>query len=160
VVQNPDPNLLLTTLTGRTRTLDDWTTMFDLCLVVLPGWPQASRYVPLGRRALDVFRGADCRATFVVTGTETAARKLLGKAAGEFMVFVDPERALVRSLGLERLPAFVHIKADCTVGDVAESWDPQAWNRVSENLGRKMSWSHPVYPLPSDPPPFAGWSIA
>ena len=31
--KNPDPNLKLTSTKGVTRTLDDWSTMFHLCLV-------------------------------------------------------------------------------------------------------------------------------
>lgn len=159
MAHNPDPTIPMTTIAGRTRTLDDWTTIFDLCLVILPGWAEAAPYVPLGQRALDVFRGADCRAAFVVTGGEATARKLLAKAADDLLVFLDPERTLVKSLGLARLPAFVHVKADGTLADAAEGWDPPAWHRVAEGLGKTMSWSNPVYPMPSDPPPFEGWSV-
>ena len=35
MAKNPDPNLKLTSTKGVTRTLDDWSTMFHLCLVIL-----------------------------------------------------------------------------------------------------------------------------
>lgn len=157
MAQNPDPLLELTSIKGRTRPLDDWLTTFHLCLVVLPGRPDASPYVRLGRRALDVFRGADCKTAFLVTGNEHGARRLLGPAVDQYVVFLDPERAFVKSLGLERIPAFVHLRADTTLVDAAEGWDPEGWHRVSEGLGRDMAWSHATYPQPGDPPPSEGW---
>lgn len=156
---NPDPNIPVTTIKGRTRTLDDWLTIFHLCLVAYPAWPEAARYVPLGRRALEVFQQADCKTAFLVTGTENQARRILGDAAEKFVVFLDPERALVKSLGLGALPAFVHLRADTTLVDAAEGWDPAAWDRVAEGLGRDMRWSRPVYPMPGDPEPFEGWAV-
>lgn len=159
MAKNPDPLIPLTTIAGRTRTLDDWLTTFDLCLVAMPAKPEAAVYVKASRRALDVFQGADCKTAFLVTANELQARRLLGPAADEYVVFLDPERDFVRSLGLEALPAFVHLRADTTLVDAAEGWDPRAWHRVSEGLGKAMAWSHAIYPLPGDPPPFTGWSV-
>ena len=42
MAKNPDPTLELATSAGVTRTLDDWTTMFHLCLVILPDRPEAA----------------------------------------------------------------------------------------------------------------------
>jgi len=39
VAKNPDPSLKLTSLKGVTRTLDDWSTMLHLTLVILPARP-------------------------------------------------------------------------------------------------------------------------
>ena len=39
VAQNPDPSLQLTSLKGVTRTLDDWTTVFNIAVVLLPTPP-------------------------------------------------------------------------------------------------------------------------
>jgi len=158
MAQNPDPYIEVTTIAGRTRPLDDWLTIFHLCLVALPARPEAQDYVPVGRRALEVFQGADCKTAFLVSGNEQQARRLLGKAADEFVVFLDPERKLVSGLGLARLPAFVHLRADTALVDAAEGWDPAAWNRVAQGLGKAMAWSSPAYPQPGDPPAFEGWA--
>lgn len=158
MAQNPNPLVELQSIRGRSRPLDDWLTIFHLCLVVLPARPEANRYVATARRVLDVFRGADCKTAFLVTGNEHQARRVLADAADRYMVFLDPERALVRELGLERLPAFVHLRADTTLVDAAEGWDPAAWRRVAEGLGEAMAWSHPVLPRRDDPPPFTGWA--
>jgi hypothetical protein len=160
MAKNPDPNIPVTTLAGKTRTLDDWLTHFHLCMVVLPGRPESAQYVALAERALKVFREADCKTAVLVTGNESSARKVLGPLAERYVVFVDLERALVKALGLERLPAFVHLRADTTVVDVAEGWDPDAWDRVAEGVAAAMRWTRPVYPLPGDPPAFEGWAVA
>lgn len=158
MAQNPDPFIELTTIKGRTRPLDDWLTVFHLCLVAVPAWPEVQRYVPLGRRALEVFQGADCKTAFLVTGNETQARRILAADADRFVVFLDPERKFVQSLALARLPAFVHLRADTTLVDAAEGWDPRAWDRVAEGVGKAMAWTRPVYPQPGDPPAFEGWA--
>ena len=49
---------------------------------------------------------------WVVAGTDDDARAFLGPLAAEFLTFADPERAYVKALGLERLPAFVFLRVD------------------------------------------------
>ena len=48
--KNPDPSIKLTSSKGQTRTLDDWSTMFHLTLVILPPRPEAARYIPIAER--------------------------------------------------------------------------------------------------------------
>lgn len=158
MAKNPDPDLKLTTVKGVSRTLDDWLTVFDLCLVALPGRPEAQTFVGIGKKILDVFRDADCRAAFLIVGGERMARRLLGPALDEYLAFVDPEAELPKSLGLERLPAFVHLGLDTSVLEVAEGWNPAEWNRVAKSLATSMSWTRPVLGTPGDPPPHPGWS--
>jgi hypothetical protein len=158
VAKNPDPSLKVTSLKGVTRTLDDWATMFHLTLVILPGRPEASAWVPVGRRIFRVFRDADCRAAYCVTGTPAVARRILGDAANEAVVFVDSDRTLVQSLGLERLPAFVHLAQDTSLVAAAEGWNPREWQEVARAVGKAMAWSVPEVSGPGDPPAMAGWS--
>jgi hypothetical protein len=157
VAKDPDPTLELTSIKGVTRTLDDWSTMFHLCLVVLPDRPEASAWVPVARRVFRTFADADCHAAYCVTGTENIARRILGDAEQEAVVFVDPDRSFVRSLGLERLPAFVHLRQDTTLVAAAEGWDPREWQRVAREVGKAMAWTVPEVAGPSDPAPTPGW---
>jgi hypothetical protein len=143
VATNPDPQLQLSTVTGRTRSIDDWTTMFQLCLVVLPDQMEAQRYLPVARAIFKVFGDADCRVAFVVPSTPAIAQRILGRDAETTMTFVDPDRAFVDSLGLQSLPALVHIRQDTSVGDVAEGWDAAAWQRVADSIAAAMAWSAP-----------------
>lgn len=159
MAQNPDPFIELTALGGRTRPLDDWLTIFHLCLIVLPARPESQRYTGVAARTLEGFRDADCKTAFLVTGSEVNARRILADEADRFVVFLDPERKFVESLGLKALPAFVHLRADTALVDAAEGWDPPAWNRVAQGLGAAMKWSHPVFPMPGDPPPDPGWPV-
>jgi hypothetical protein len=160
MAKNPDPNLALTNLAGRTRTLDDWCTMFHLVLVVLPDRPEASAWVPIGNRIFATFGDADCRTAFLVPSSGPVARKILDGAETKAMVFLDPDRELVTSLGLERLPAFVHLRQNTTLANVAEGWDPREWQRVAREIGKAMAWTHPEIARPTDPPPTDGWPAA
>ena len=74
MAKNPDPNLKLASTKGVSRTLDDWSTMFHLCLVILPPRPEASAFIPIAERIFKVFGDADCRTALCVVGNEFIAR--------------------------------------------------------------------------------------
>ena len=157
---NPDSALKLTTSQGVTRTLDDWSTMFHLCLVVLPARAEANVYVPSGMRLFSVFGDADCKFAFVVAGPESVAKRLLGEAEQRVVTFVDPDLELVHSLGLEHLPAFVLLRQDTTVVTSTEGWNPKEWQRVARETARMLSWTVPEVHQVGDPAPFSGWPVA
>ena len=71
-------------------------------------------------------------------------------------MFSDPDRAAVKALGLEQLPAFVFIRVDGTVPAAAEGWDPAEWREVAEAIAEATAWSRPTIPAPGDPGPFHG----
>ncbi len=155
--KNPEPTLKLTSSKGVTRTLDDWSTIFHLCLVILPPRPEASAWVPVARRIFRTFRDADCHTAFCVAGPEEVARRVVGDAEAEAIVFVDPDGAFVASLGIERLPAFVHLRQDTTLVAAAEGWDPREWQAVAREVGKSLAWSVPEVAGAGDPAPTPGW---
>lgn len=160
MAKNPDPTLTLTTTRGVARTLDDWTTMFQLCLVVLPARAEATAYLPVARRIFATFGDSDCNCAFVVTGEAEIARRMLGTAEATQLVFADADGALVASLGLERLPALVHLRQDTTLGASAEGWDPVAWQRAVRQIAKVMAWTAPEVAGPGDPPRGTDWPVA
>jgi hypothetical protein len=159
VPKSPDPTLKLTTSKGVTRTLDDWSTMFHLCLVILPPRREASAFIPIAERIFAVFGDADCHTAFCVTGNEFIARGVLGDAEDKYLTFIDPDRAFVESLGLTHLPAFVHLRQDTSLVASAEGWDPEEWQRVVKEVAKAMAWSFPEVAKAGDPPPTAGWPV-
>jgi hypothetical protein len=160
VAQNPDPSLKLATSAGVTRTLDDWTTMFHLCLVVLPARPEGAAWIPVGQQIFATFGDADCRCAFVVAGNAEVARRILGDSETGVMTFVDPDLELVRSLGLERLPAFVHLRQDTALVAAAEGWDPREWQQVARQVGASMAWTVPELGGPGTPAATPGWPVS
>ncbi len=64
----------------------------------------------MARRIFDVLGDSDCRTAYVITGTPAIARRILGDEEASQATFVDPDRTLVKSLGLEQLPAFVFLQ--------------------------------------------------
>jgi hypothetical protein len=156
---NPDPSLKLATSKGVTRTLDDWSTMFHLCLVILPPRPEAAVFLPIADRIFAVFGDADCRTAYCVMGNEFIARGVLGTYEDKYLTFVDPDGAFVKSLGLERLPALVHLRQDATLVASAEGWDADEWQRVVKEIAKSMAWSFPEVSRPDDPPSTPGWPI-
>jgi hypothetical protein len=106
------------------------------------------------------FTGAAVRVNWLVAGTEEDAKAFLGPLATEFLTFADPERQTVAKLGLERLPALVHIRQDMSVAGASEGWNPDEWRAITDNLSKAMSWSRPVVPDLGDPAPYAGTPAA
>ena len=157
--KSPDPNIKLTSTKGVSRTLDDWSTMFHLCLVILPPRPEAAMFIPIAKRIFQVFGDADCRTVLCVAGNEFIAHGVLGDAEDDYLSFIDPDGEFVASLGLTHLPAFVHLRQNTTLVAAAEGWDPKAWQAVAKEIGTSMSWSVPTVAGPGDPAPTPGWPV-
>lgn len=158
MAKNPDPDLKLSTNQGVARTLDDWSTMFHLVLVILPDSPEATKWIPVAERIFAVLGDADCRTAYVMPSTAAIADRVITDTRS--MVFVDPDKELVKSLGLTHLPAFVHLRQDTTVAAAAQGWDPAEWQEVARAIGKAMSWSVPEIADRTNPPKTAGFPIA
>lgn len=152
----------LRTRQGRERTVDDLTTLFDLCLVALDA-RRPSAYEPLlavVERIDAVLSGADCTVgVLLVGGEEGDAEAVLGRLARHVAVFADPDGEAAEGLGLSGTPALLWITTAPDVGGVVEGWDPLAWRSVSTSWARKLAWARPLLPLPGDPPAFPARSL-
>lgn len=158
---DPPADLQLTPINGEPQPLDHWLTTFQLALVVLdPFTNESSWLLDTSTRILGHFNGADCRTSLLLTSTADEARQFLGPWADRFLTFADPDRAAVKALGLNELPAFIQMRLDRSIQAVAEGWDPVEWRAVATSLARSMSWSAPLIPDAGDPSPFAGTAAA
>jgi hypothetical protein len=160
VAQNPDPSLALTSLKGVTRTLDDWATVFNLAIVLLPARPEASAWVPVIDRIYRTFGDSDVRTTICVSTTPAITRRILGDAADRWLTFSDPDEVLAKSLGLERLPAFVHLRQDTSLVGAAQGWSPTEWQKVADEIARTQHWTTPIVTGAGNPAPTPGWPLA
>jgi hypothetical protein len=157
VATDPPGDLVLTPVHGEARPLAGWLLTFHLAIVVLdPFTRESSWLLETAGRILENFRGADCRVCFLLTSTADEARQFLGPWADRLLVFADPDRTAVTAMGLNELPAFVHIRMDGSIAGAAEGWDPEAWREVAGGLAAAMSWIAPTIPAADDPLPFAG----
>jgi len=157
VPTDPAGDVTLTHLSGAGLPLDQWLTTFHLCVVVLDPYEYESAWLlDTAGRILEVFRQADVRVGFVVTATPDEARRFVGPWADSLFVLCDPEKAFVKSLQLDVLPALVHLGIDGSLLGWAQGWDPDEWRPVIDNLAAIMSWKAPDIPAPGDPRPYAG----
>jgi len=137
--------------------LSQWLTTFHLAAVILDPFTYESAWLlEASGRILENFAEADCRVAFVVTASPEEAHQFLGPWTDRILTFADPDREFVKGLGLNELPAFVHLRQDGQVAGVAEGWDPIEWRNVATQLAKDMSWSRPLIPGPGDPKPYAG----
>lgn len=157
MVSEAPSDLTLTTLRGQSHTLPQWLTTFHLVVVVLDPFTSESAWLlPSVARILRTYDQADCRVAILATCTPMEATQFLGPYAKEFLTFADPDRSAVKGLGLERLPAIVHIRHDLSIAGSAEGWVPQEWRAVTDRLSRAMGWTRPTIPGPRDPAPYEG----
>ena len=158
---NVSADLKLDPLGGESLTMSDQVTMFHLVVVALDPYTYESAWLlETAGRILEEFYGADCRVAWLMTAGDADARAFLGPWAEKFLTFVDPDRSVVEALGIEEIPALVHIGNDLSVIGKADGWDPEQWRPITDNLARMMSWSKPIFPKPGDPMAFAGSAAA
>jgi len=160
VAKNPDPLLQITSYAGKTRTLDDWATVFNLAIVVLPDRPEGSNFLGIVDRIFATFGDSDVRTIMCVPSGPAIAKRILGAAVDRYLVWCDPEKAFVASLGLERLPAFVHLRQDTTLVSAAQGWSPSEWQKLADEIARHEHWTSPIVSGHGDPQPTPGWPIA
>ena len=143
---------------GRERTIDDITTLFDLCLVVLDARRPSSYepLLPVIEHIDAVLSGADCTVGVLVAGADEAdADRALGPLARQVAVFVDPQGRTTEGLGVAGTPALVWITTAPEITGMVEGWDPRAWQGVLDRLARKLGWTRPLLTQPGAPAPFA-----
>ncbi len=156
VASNPPPDLVLTPLRGKPRTVEQLLTTFHLLIVALDPFTDESAWLlPTATRILQVFEQADCRVAWLVACTPEECQQFLGPWSEEILTFSDPDRTAVKGFGLQRLPAILLVRMDGQVAG-AEGWQPMAWRRVTDEAARLTGWRPPSYPGPRDPGAFEG----
>jgi hypothetical protein len=148
---------MLRPLHGNARPLSQYLTTFHLVLVVLDPYTNESAWIlESAGRVLSTFTQADCRVGWLVASDPDDARAFLGPWSETFSTFADPDREMIKALGLQRLPAIVHLAMDGSVAAAAEGWHPAEWQKVTDELAEVLSWKGPTLPHPRDPAPYDG----
>ena len=127
-----------------TRTLDDWSTMFHLCLVILPPRREASAFIPIAERIFAVFGDADCHTAYCVMGNEFIAKRRARRRRGQV-----PHASSTPTASSCRASASRTCPRSCTSARTrpssrsAEGWDPDEWQRVVKEIAKAMAWTYP-----------------
>src|SRR5215831_5141501 len=120
---DPPRDLELTPLTGEPRTLGAWVTLFNLAVVVVDPYTYESAWLlDEAGRILSSYTAADVRVGWIVTASADEAKQFMGPWADDLLTFADPDRAFVKGVGLEMLPAFVHVNMAGQAEAVAQGW--------------------------------------
>lgn len=157
MASSPAPETMLRPLHGPGRPLSAYLGMFHLVLVVLDPFTNESAWIlDTAGRVLDTFVQADCRVGWLVTATPEECEQFLGPWSRQFTTFADPDREIVKALGLGRLPALVHLAQDASLAGAAEGWLPPQWQAITDELAVVVGWKGPTIPGPKDPAPYEG----
>lgn len=146
----------LEAITGEIRTLEEWMITFQLLVVVVDPYTYESSWIlDTAGDLLEKFRGASVRIGFVCTSSAADAATFLGPWADKAIVFVDPDRELVKALELTQLPALLQIRQNLELAGVAEGWQPKEWKRVFDAVSAERRWTKVVIPTGA-PAPYPG----
>ena len=104
--------------------------------------------------------GRSIRIAMVADLDTARARRIVGDAADRWLTFCDPESRFASALGLERLPAFVHLRQDTSLVAAAQGWSVSEWQRVADELAKKEHWTSPRIAAPGNPRPTPGWALS
>ena len=158
-VADAPSDLVLDSLRGEGYPIRDWLTAYPLLLVALDPYTHESAWIlETAGRYLDHFSPSDVRVGWLATTDGEGCEQFLGPWAERFLTFPDPDREAVLALGVERLPALIHIRSDLFV-QVANGWDPQGWRNIAADLAEILSWTRPAIPRPGDPTPYIGTPV-
>ena len=157
VATAPSVDVELASVRGESRPFGNWLTMFPLVLAVVDPYTHESSWIlKTVQRIFENFAGGDCRVAFLATADATGTTRFLGSLADDFLAFADPDRAVVKSLGLAVLPALVVVRQDGSLLGAAEGWVPEEWRALCEDLAQLASWSRPSMPAAGDPNAYPG----
>ena len=145
MAQNPDPQLAITSLAGRdphARRLDDGVQPRDRRAAGPARGPRVRagdradlRHVRRQRRAHRRVRAEHRRRS---PGGSSATPPTSGSCSA-----IRTRRSST-SLGLERLPAFVHLRQDTSLVAAAQGWSPTEWQKVADELAKHQHWTSPA----------------
>ena len=161
VATAPAVDVELASIQGEARPFGNWLTMFPLVLAVVDPYTHESAWLlKTLQRIFENYVGADCRVAFLATADADGSRQFLGTLADDYLVFSDPNRTVVKSLGLAVLPALVVVRQDGSLLGAAEGWVPEEWRALCEDITQLTSWSRPSIPTPGDPNAYPGTPAA
>jgi len=148
-------------LEGNPLSLGRQTQLFHLvCVVLDPDTTESSWMLETAGRILHELSEADCRVAWLITCDEQDARTFLGPWAERLLTFCDPDREVVAALGVEEIPALVHVGTNQEVVGLANGWDPTTWRPITDHLAKILAWNRPGYPKQGDPVAFRGTPAA
>ena len=134
-------------LGGEPITLAEQTQLFHLVAVVLDPYTNESAWIlKTAGRILHELSEADCRVAWIITCGEDDARTFLGPWAQRYLTLCDPDRELVGALGVEQIPALVHVNNGQELVGKADGWDPATWRPITDNLAKVLGVEPPRLP--------------
>ncbi len=139
----PNPTISVSTIDGTTRTLDDWTTVFAQCWVVLPSKLEAIDYIGVSEQIFKTFGDSDARCAYLIPGDVEAAKRIMENTTIPTQCFVDPDFSICKSLGISHAPSLVYIRQDTTVAFLADGFSYSSWSEVCSQIAQAQRWTKP-----------------
>lgn len=139
----PNPTLSLTTIDGKTRSLDDWTTVFQQCWVVLPPKAESEWVIPIAEKIFKTFGDSDVRCAYLIPAGQKVAEMIMDKTNVKAQCFLDEDGSICKALGVTSTPSLVHIRQDTSVSNIANGFSPASWLETCENIAKALRWTTP-----------------
>lgn len=139
----PNPTVSLTTIDGKTRTLDDWTTVTTQLWIVLPSKLEALDYIGVSEQIFKTFGDSSARCAYLIPGNVEQAKAIMEKTSIKSQCFVDPDFSVCDALGITSAPSLVYIRQDTSVAHIAQGFSFSAWNETCADVAKALRWTKP-----------------
>ena len=139
----PNPTLSLSTIDGTTRTLDDWTTVFRQCWVILPPKAEAKEIIPVAEHIFNTFGDSDARCAYLVPGNEEMAKRLIEMTTVKTQCFIDPELKVCKAYGITKTPSLLYLRQDTSVASVVQGFELNSWIKTTNEIAKSLHWTAP-----------------
>jgi hypothetical protein len=139
----PNPTVSVSTIDGKTRTLDDWTTVFSQCWVVLPSKSEAIDYIPLAEQIFKTFGDSDARCAYLIPGGVEEAKRIMEHTTIPTQCFIDPDFKVCDALGITHAPSLVYVRQDTSVAHIAQGFTLSSWTQTCKDIAASLRWTAP-----------------
>jgi len=139
----PNPTLSLSTIDGTVRTLDDWTTVFRQCWVVLPSKAEAKEIIPVAEQIFKTFGDSDARCAYLVPGNEEMAKRLMDMTTVKTQCFIDPEYKICDAYGITQAPSLVYLRQDTSAPVIVQGFEINSWIEATNQIAKSLRWTSP-----------------
>ena len=141
----PNPTLEISSINGKSHSLDDLTTMFTQVWVVLPARGEAKDYEKVAKSIFKTFGDSDARCAILIPGDPRSAELVKETLDLNVQYFTDPDFKVCDALGVTSLPALVHIRQDTSVANIANGFDVEQLNATCKNIAKALRWTTPSF---------------
>mgnify|MGYP003403104484 CR=1 FL=1 len=141
-----DLNLKLTDINGKSQTLANLTMLFEPGFIFVPAGRDLGDFMPVVNEVYKTLGSASLVCSIVVTLPIEQTKEVTAQFKEDLhdiKIFVDPKGELAQSLGVTKLPSFVHLGINGIEVSKVQGWSIQSWQTALDKSAKYLKWTSP-----------------